>query len=44
MTYMYQQAFTNFAFGYAAAMASLLCRHALRVQLGGDPRAASQDA
>ncbi len=24
MTYMYQQAFTNFAFGYAAALASLL--------------------
>jgi len=24
MTYMYQQAFSNFAFGYAAALASLL--------------------
>jgi len=24
MTYMYQQAFANFAFGYAAALASLL--------------------
>jgi ABC-type sugar transport system permease subunit len=24
MTYMYEQAFSNFAFGYAAALASLL--------------------
>ncbi len=41
MTYMYQQAFTNFAFGYAAALASLLAVVLFGFSAARDPHPAA---